>query len=517
MPDVAGTGTSNGTGRGGITGVPIRMAGITAKEIRSVLRQPRLLAVLIAGPFLLLAIFGAGYDQQQQVLRTAFVGPTDSVYERSVERFVDEVEEYVHFDGYDDDLADARRRLADGHVDLVVVFPSDPGASVLRGEAASISVIHDAIDPIQHVAVEVSAEVAVLELNARVLTEVFTRLADAASVDDTLDALVENTGRLRAAAESGDVDEFRAARADARRDGTLLGDLVRLSAASRGGFDQRDDDRDDAAVDELRDLTDDIAASLTGLADDPRQIETDQLRALAARVDELADAGRDTIRLDPEVLARPFVSDVASLVREGVGADDFFAPAAIALLLQHLTLTFAAMSFITERSLGLFEVFRVGPTTAGQLIVGKTIAFVAIGLASGAVLVGGMTGLLGTPLRGSVADLAGVLSLLLVASVGLGSTLSLLARTQVQAVQYSMLALLAGLFFGGFFLDPAALRGPAGWVSEVLPVTHGISAFRSVMLRGAAPDATDLIALAVCAIAYNAAAWLLVRRQLGVR
>jgi ABC-2 type transport system permease protein len=65
----------------------VQVSGFLRKEIVAFLRQPRLLLVLVVGPFLILFLFGVGYDQEQSVVRTAFVGPEGSVYEDSIEQF----------------------------------------------------------------------------------------------------------------------------------------------------------------------------------------------------------------------------------------------------------------------------------------------------------------------------------------------------------------------------------------------------------------------------------------------
>ena len=89
----------------------VQIVGFLRKEIVAVARQPRLLLVLVAGPFLILLLFGIGYDQEQTVLRTAFVGPEDSIYEETIDRFADDLQQYVVNEGYSDDLVAAGRAV----------------------------------------------------------------------------------------------------------------------------------------------------------------------------------------------------------------------------------------------------------------------------------------------------------------------------------------------------------------------------------------------------------------------
>ena len=64
------------------------------------------------------------------------------------------LEGFVDSAGFTSDEDAARRALADRELDIVVIFPDDPLATVLGGERAEIEVLHDKIDPIQEVGVE---------------------------------------------------------------------------------------------------------------------------------------------------------------------------------------------------------------------------------------------------------------------------------------------------------------------------------------------------------------------------
>src|SRR5690606_5240105 len=110
------------------------------------------------------------------------------------------------------------------------------------------------------------------------------------------------------------------------------------------------------------------------------------------------------------------------------GPTDFFAPSSIALLLQHMALTFAALSLVRDRALGLIEVFRVGPASIGSIVVGRFAAFTLVGAVVGAALVVSVTRLLDVPMLGSYGWLSVSLLLLVVASTAMGMTLALVSK-----------------------------------------------------------------------------------------
>ena len=70
------------------------------------------------------------------------------------------------------------------------------------------------------------------------------------------------------------------------------------------------------------------------------------------------------------------------------------------------------------------------------------------------------------------------------ASLGLGLLISLVADSERQAVQLSMLVLLASMFFSGFVLPVREFREPVQAIAYLLPVTYGIEIFQQEMLRG---------------------------------
>jgi ABC-2 type transport system permease protein len=216
------------------------------------------------------------------------------------------------------------------------------------------------------------------------------------------------------------------------------------------------------------------------------------------------------------VLVQPFVGKTRVALDEPVGITDFFAPAAIALLVQHLGVTFGALTFVRDRALGLFEVLRVGPVTAIQSLLGKYVAYTMIGAVVAAALAALVVLGLDVPLVGTVGWVAGVLALVLVASLGIGFVASLVAGSDSQAVQFAMIVLLASLFFGGFFLDLERLTYPVEAISLVLPVRYGISALQDVMLRGVAPSTFDLVGLVTLTVVSFGLSWLLLRRRLRV-
>jgi ABC-2 type transport system permease protein len=195
-------------------------------------------------------------------------------------------------------------------------------------------------------------------------------------------------------------------------------------------------------------------------------------------------------RVPPNVVAAPFVADVRNEARLEPSTVLFYGPAVLALLLQHVGVTFGSLSLVRERLLGATEIFAVAPISSQEILVGKYVAYVVVSAIVAVALMALMYFGLHVPIFGPdprwlvLGQSLLFVLLLIVASLGLGFLISAVSASEHQAVQLSMLVLLASVFFGGLFLPLASIIMPIRLVAYILPVTYGIGAFQSLMLRG---------------------------------
>lgn len=481
-----------------------QIRGFFRREVVDLVRQPQLILLMVLGPFSVLLLFGAGYRNEPISLRTIFIGPDAEQLEALIAPNQGEIEEYVVPVGYGSDLIEATATLERGDVDLVVVFPDDPMTEVSAGRRAEVAVLHREIDPIRQVAVEIASEVATAKVNAAVLTEIV------AAVQDDLRATrpaAENVSPVGMASvvENGNDRQTRAGLD--RIDQTLA--WMEAGSRLRPGLGADAADRADRIA-EARSTAAELRSDPSGPGAPAKAAELDgMLIELSGPVDE-------ALLLDPDIVTQPFSSDAESLLIEPVDEVDFFVPSALGLLLQHATVSLAALSLMRDRRLGLLDVFQAGPSGSGVILLGKYLAYLAAGLVVGALLLAATTIGLGVNIVGSLGWAGAGMSLSLLASLSLGLVVALIARSDVQAVQVSMLVLLLGLFLGGFFLDLDTLRHPIRDIAWLMPVTFTIRILQDVMLRGNPPATIDLVGLTVQCLGYAALAWWLLSRQLRV-
>ena len=224
------------------------------------------------------------------------------------------------------------------------------------------------------------------------------------------------------------------------------------------------------------------------------------------------EVGEGVPEVPPEVIARPTTAETENVSPSEPSVVNYFGPAVFALVIQHLAITLTALSLVRERLSGQLDRFRVAPVTSSELLIGKYVAYAVLSLAVGGVVGALLVGVLGVPLLGGWLPLVGVVLLLTFASLGVGLLISLVADSERQAVQLSMVLLLASVFFSGFVLPVTDFAEWTQYIAYALPVTHGIALLQQVMLRGEVTAVWMLGALAAIGLVLYVGSLMRLRR-----
>jgi ABC-2 type transport system permease protein len=225
--------------------------------------------------------------------------------------------------------------------------------------------------------------------------------------------------------------------------------------------------------------------------------------------------GAQPIPVPPQVVASPTRAEVRNLAPVQPNVVAFFAPAVLALVLQHMGVTLTALSMVRERLSGAMDIFRVAPLRSLELLVGKYLAYAFFNLSVAALICFLVVGLLHVPLLSAPADIATVVVLLSFASLGLGLLISTIVDSERQAVQLSMLVLLASVFFSGFVLPLDQFVAPLRLAAYSLPVTHAIQLLQDLMLRGETNQGWEFTALGVIGVVLFVLTSMTLRRNMA--
>jgi len=218
--------------------------------------------------------------------------------------------------------------------------------------------------------------------------------------------------------------------------------------------------------------------------------------------------------LTPGVLVSPFTAKVLGLFGDPLTVTIYFVPAVIVLLLQHVSITFASLSIVRETRSGIMELFKVAPITAFETLVGKYLSYLFFEIILAGVITALAVWLLKIPILGNLLDYALAVVVLLFTSLGVGFLISLISETDTQAVQYSMLLLLASIFFSGFFMDLRLMREPITILAWSLPATYGIRMLQDIMLRGSSVPLLVFLGITSIGIVLFLIDWALLRKKM---
>lgn len=382
----------------------IRLLSFFSKEVNEIRRQPKLVLSLLLGPFLILLLFGVGYQGERPKLRTVLVVPQQDLGVINVEDLKRAISANFELVTTTSDANEAQRLLSQGQAEVVETIPADIEQVLTAGKQATINFSYNEINPLNEQWIQYLAYAQVNEINRAVQTK---------------------------------------------------------------------------AVQQL------------------------QVEVQAAGI-------RTTV--PPEVLVSPVRFEYKNERGQALDFMTFYAPGVIALIIQHIAVTLGALSLVREKLLGAFELFRVAPVSINQLLLGKYLGFtIFIGIIMAALVALLVFTPLAVPFLGDIATFVAFALLFTLASLGIGFVISALSSTDSQAVQLSMLVLLMSIFFSGFFLPLENFTPEVQYVGYALPLTHAISGFQALMLRGLAPSQFAWQMMGIIAVITFAAVSVLAR------
>ncbi len=176
----------------------------------------------------------------------------------------------------------------------------------------------------------------------------------------------------------------------------------------------------------------------------------------------------------------------------------FYVPAVLAMVLMLVTMVLPSMAVVREKEIGTLEQISVTPLQSWQLIVGKLLPFVAIGLLDLLLITGLARLVFGVPLRGSLVLLTVLTLLYILNTLSFGLLVSTLVNTQQQAMMFSAFVLMVPMIYlSGLIFPIENMPLIFQYGSLVIPVRYYGNIIRGIFLKGSGigilwPDALAL-------------------------
>jgi ABC-2 type transport system permease protein len=168
---------------------------------------------------------------------------------------------------------------------------------------------------------------------------------------------------------------------------------------------------------------------------------------------------------------------------EGITAYNIV-PGLIGTILTMTMVLMTGLAMTRERERGTFENLLATPALPIEVMTGKIVPYILIGLIQVSLILIAALLLFEVPMQGSPALLYLVVSLFIAANLTLGITFSSLARNQLQAMQMTFFFFLPSILLSGFMFPFRGMPEWAQWLGSALPLTHFLVLVRGIMLKG---------------------------------
>jgi len=158
-------------------------------------------------------------------------------------------------------------------------------------------------------------------------------------------------------------------------------------------------------------------------------------------------------------------------------------PGLIGIILTMTMIMFTSAAIVREREQGNMEMLITTPIRSIEIMLGKIIPYIFIGLVQVVIILGLGYLLFDVPVNGSLISLFGITLLFIAASLTIGLVISTIAKNQLQSTQMTIFVLLPSILLSGFMFPYEGMPLAAQYIAEAFPATHFMRLIRGVVLK----------------------------------
>ncbi len=202
-----------------------------------------------------------------------------------------------------------------------------------------------------------------------------------------------------------------------------------------------------------------------------------------------ADAIARTYSQNATIMPRrgpaPVVAEGRVWYNETLDSASMIVPGLIAVIMSIISAMLTSLTVSREWERGTMEQLAATPVSRTEVILGKLVPYLVIGLIDVAIAVILGVFVFGVPFRGNLLTFALGTTVFLVGVLGLGTLLSTGLKSQLLASQAAIFATyLPALLFSGFMYTISNMPVALQWISRVIPARYYVSFTRGVFLKG---------------------------------
>ena len=188
-------------------------------------------------------------------------------------------------------------------------------------------------------------------------------------------------------------------------------------------------------------------------------------------------------------LSLPVVAESRAWYNETLESRNMIVPGLVAVIMSIIAALLTALTIAREWERGTMEQLAATPVHRNEVVLGKLLPYVAIGMLDvGVAFLVGAT-VFGVPMRGNVALLTVLTLAFLVGALGLGMFISATVKSQVLATQAAILATyMPALLLSGFIFTIATMPMVLRAITYVVPARYYVTVTRGILLKGVGID-----------------------------
>lgn len=162
----------------------------------------------------------------------------------------------------------------------------------------------------------------------------------------------------------------------------------------------------------------------------------------------------------------------------------FMVPAVLSMILLTVTIMLTSMSIVREKELGTLEQLVVTPITPAEMMLGKTLPGLLIGLLDMTFVLLVAIFWFHVKVAGSIPLLFLLSILFLLTTLGLGIFISTVSKTQHEATMTSFFFILPFIILSGFMFPIENMPRIIQYVTYIIPMRYFLEIIRGIFLRG---------------------------------
>ena len=211
----------------------------------------------------------------------------------------------------------------------------------------------------------------------------------------------------------------------------------------------------------------------------------------AEAVREYGARGEPALKFEVRVLYNPAMESSVFLV-----------PGVMGMLICLITIILTAMSLTREREMGTFETIVSAPLSNAEILLGKTLPYILLGLANAAMVVTAGYLIFGVPVRGALWQLALGALAFVITTVSVGTFISTISKNQQQAMLGGFMFLFPAILMSGVMYPVENMPKAVIAAAYLNPLMYFVRLVRNIMLKGGDPHVfwANLGALALMAV-----------------